>query len=99
MSSSTAVAFPVSSTITCSAVMGSQNGVRVFTGIMEAKDLIAVTKVDHFNSTLSTDDPKQGYQRPPERSRITKIGSHLIKAILEGEGQGGGLFPTAVVLA
>lgn len=85
--------------VTCPAVMGSQNGVRIFTGMMEAKDLISVTTVDHFNSSVPIDDPNQGYQRPPERSRITKIGSHLIKAIVHGEGQSGGLFPTAVVLA
>lgn len=86
-------------TVTCTAVTGSQNGVRIFTGMMEAKDLISVTTVDHFDSSKPIDNPKQGYQRPPERSRITKIGSHLIKTILQGEGQTGGFFPTAVVLA
>lgn len=85
--------------VSCTAVVGSQNGVRIFTGFMDAKSLISVTTVDHFNSSVQIVDPKQGYQRPPERSRITKIGSHLIKAIVHGEGQGGGLFPTAVVLA
>jgi DGQHR domain-containing protein len=85
--------------VSCSAVMGSQNGVRIFTGIMEAKDLISVTAVDYFKSSIPIDDPKQGYQRPPERTRITKIGSHLIRAIVAGEGNAGGLFPTAVVLA
>ena len=87
------------SAVSCPAVSAEQNGTRVFVGIMPAKDLISVTTVDHFDSSLPPDDPKQGYQRPPERSRITKIGSHLIKAILHGESQGGGLFPTAVVLA
>jgi len=90
---------PATISVTCAALMGTQNGVRIFTGMMEAKDLISVTTVDHFNSSLPIDNPKQGYQRPPERSRITKIGSHLIKAIVHGEGQGGGFFPTAVVLA
>ncbi len=86
-------------TVTCPALMGSQNGIRVFTGIMDAKDLISITTVDHFNSSMPIESPKQGYQRQEERSRITKIGSHLIKAIVHGEGQSGGLFPTAVVLA
>ncbi|HKW64362.1 MAG TPA: DGQHR domain-containing protein [Candidatus Acidoferrum sp.] len=86
-------------TVSCPALMGTQNGVRIFTGMMEAKDLISVTTVDHFNSSVPIDSPKQGYQRPPERSRITKIGSHLLKAIVHGEGESGGLFPTAVVLA
>lgn len=85
--------------VACSAVMGSQNGVRIFTGIMEAKDLISVTSVDYFNSSIPIDDSRQGYQRPPERTRITRIGSHLIKAIVGGEGNSGRLFPTAVVLA
>jgi DGQHR domain-containing protein len=85
--------------VSCSAVMGSQNGTRIFTGIMEAKDLISVTAVDYFKSSIPIDDPKQGYQRPPERTRITKIGSHLSRAIVAGQGNSGGLFPTAVVLA
>jgi len=86
-------------TITFPALMGIQNGIRIFTGIMAAKDLISITAVDHFNSAVPIDHPKQGYQRAPERSRITKIGSHLIKSIAHGEGSGGGLFPTAVVLS
>src|SRR2546425_1282573 len=85
--------------VSCSAVMSTQNGTRLFTGIMGAKDLISVTTVDHFNSSIPIDDPKQGYQRPPERTRITKIGSHVIKAVAEGQGNSGGLFSTAVVLA
>src|SRR2546426_3774732 len=85
--------------VSFSAEMNPQIDPRLFTGIMGARDLISVTTVDHFNSSISIDDPKQGYQRPPERTRITKIGSHLIKAVLEGQGNSGGLFPTAVVLA
>ncbi len=86
-------------TVTCPVLMGTQNGIRVFAGFMDAADLVSVTTVDHFDSSQRIDDPKQGYQRPPERSRITKIGSHLINAIVHHQGQGGGLFPTAVVLA
>ncbi|MHB8755157.1 MAG: DGQHR domain-containing protein, partial [Candidatus Acidiferrales bacterium] len=86
-------------TVTCVAAMGSQNGVRIFTGMMAASDLVSITTVDHFDSSKTNDDPTQGYQRPIEKSRITKIGSHLIKAIVHGEGQTGGFFPTAVVLA
>jgi len=80
-------------------IEGVQNGVRIFTGMMKAKDLISGTAVDHYNSKLSADDPNQGYQRPPERSRITKIGSYLIEKILDGNGLNGGIFPTAVVLS
>ena len=80
-------------------VLGEQNGCRIFTGFMASKDLIACTAVDHFNSGLDFVDPKQGYQRPEERTRITKIGRYLIQEIVDGDGPTGGLFPTAVVLA
>jgi DGQHR domain-containing protein len=84
--------------VTCQAVMGYQNGQRIFVGIMNAKDLISITTIDRYSSSLPPDDPNQGYQRPAERSRITKIGNHLIKNILRLEGNSGGLFPTAVIL-
>lgn len=85
--------------VTCPALLGTQNGIRVFVGLMGAVDLISITGVDHFDSSKRIDDAKQGYQRPEERSRITKIGSHLVNAIVHHQGNGGGLFPTAVVLA
>ncbi len=84
--------------VVCPAILGTQNGVRIFAGVMPAKDLIAVSTIDHYKSSLQPDDPGQGYQRPAERSRITRIGSHLINSIVNGEGNGGGLFPTAVIL-
>jgi DGQHR domain-containing protein len=87
-------------TLTCSAVCGIQKGRRIFTGILDAGDLIDITIVDHYSSARTPDDPKQGYQRPPERSRITRIGSYLIKNIVEDDDvNGNGLFPTAVTLA
>ena len=98
MITSTEVA-SIKTAVNTPAVMGTQNGARFFAGIMSAKDLISVTTVDHFDSSRPIDDKNQGYQRPPERSRITKIGTHLIRAIAHGEGPSGGLFPTAVVLA
>lgn len=85
-------------TVTCQAGLSYQNGHRIFVGIMNAKDLIAITTIDHYDSSLAPDDPNQGYQRPAERSRITKIGTHLIKNIVRGEGNSGGIFPTAVIL-
>jgi DGQHR domain-containing protein len=82
------------------AVSGKQKGQSIFTGVLEAADLIAVTTIDPYNSRLKPDDLKQGYQRPPERTRITKIGSYLIKNIVEDAGgAGSGLFPNAVTLA
>jgi DGQHR domain-containing protein len=85
--------------ISVTALDATQNGHRIFVTLMKAKDLIEVGVTDPYNSSLATDDPNQGYQRPPERSRITKIGSHLIQSIVAGEGNSGGLFPTAVILA
>ncbi len=86
--------------LTCAAICGKQKGHRIFSGVLNAQDLIDVTTVDHYNSRLTHDDPSQGYQRPPERSRITKIGTYLIKNIVrDDDTHGDGLFPTAVTLA
>jgi DGQHR domain-containing protein len=86
-------------TISCSAISGTQKGVQIYSGILKASDLIKATKVDYYNSTLAPDDPNQGYQRPLERSRITRIGSFLITTIVNEDGGGDGLFPSAVTLA
>ncbi len=75
------------------AIATGQDDVRLFVGAAKAKDLIRVTTVDEYKPNLDPNDPDQGYQRPPERSRITRIGKYLIS------GEGGGLFPTAVLLA
>jgi DGQHR domain-containing protein len=75
------------------AVTTEQDSIRLYVGVAKAKDLIQVTKVDPYNPKLSPTDANQGYQRPPERGRITRIGRYLI------EQEGGGLFPTAVLLA
>jgi DGQHR domain-containing protein len=70
-----------------------QAGTILYVGIGTAKKLIACSTVDHYNPALPPTDKNQGYQRPPERSRLTKIGNFLI-------GQNGGVvFPTAVLLA
>lgn len=82
------------------AVCGVQKGQKIYTGVLCAYDLIALTTIDPYNSKLKPDDTNQGYQRPPERTRITKIGSYLIKNIVEDSGVPGvGLFPNAVTLA
>lgn len=95
----TATVTPTSATVSCPAIMGEQSGFRIFVGLMAAKDLTSISTVHHFNSSLPIDHPKQGYQRPEERTRITKIGRFLIDEIVNKLGQTGGLFPTAVVLA
>ena len=69
-----------------------QAGHRMFVTVLTAEQLTATTVVDRYNSSLAPGDPNQGYQRPPERSRITRIGTYLIKK------QGDGLYPNAVLL-
>jgi DGQHR domain-containing protein len=78
---------------TFEAISVEQDGIRLFIGVAKAKDLIRVTTVDPYNPKLSPTDEKQGYQRPPERSRIIRIGRYLL------ERDGAGLFPTAILLA
>lgn len=80
-------------TATFDVVPSEQDNIKLFVGVAKAKDLIQVTTVDPYNPKLSPTDPHQGYQRPPERGRITRIGHYLI------EEQGAGLFPTAVLLS
>lgn len=80
-------------TVTFEAIPAEQDSVRLFVGVAKAKDLIRVTAVDPYKPELSPTDEHQGYQRPPERSRVTGIGRYLL------EQQGGGLFPTAVLLS
>lgn len=75
------------------AIPAEQDGTHLYVGVAKAKDLVALTTVDSYDPKLDPTDDNQGYQRPPERSRITKIGRYLI------DGEGNSLFPTAVLLA
>lgn len=70
-----------------------QNDNDMYIGAAPAKHLIYITTVDYYNPSLSPTDKKQGYQRPPEKSRITKIGRYLT------ESENHILFPTAVLLS
>jgi len=79
--------------VTLDAIRGEQSGIPIYSGIAPAKKILAVSTVDPYDSKLSPTDKKQGYQRPPERHRITKIGNYLINE------DGSRLFPTAVLLA
>lgn len=74
------------------AIQLTQAGHRVFVTALTAEQLISTTIVDPYNSSLEPGNPQQGYQRPPERSRITRIGTYLIKE------HGNGLYPNAVLL-
>jgi DGQHR domain-containing protein len=78
---------------TVPALQLQQSHHRLFLASFNARDLVRLTTVDYYRSNLQPDDDTQGYQRPPERSRITRIGTYLLKEL------GDGLFPTAVVLA
>lgn len=71
-----------------------QAGHRMYVTCLTAEQLISNTTVDPYDSSLKAGDSAQGYQRPPERSRITRIGSFLIK----NHSEGNGLYPTAVLL-
>ena len=62
----------------------SQGGHRIFVTALSARQLIDCATIDHYNSNLAPGDPNQGYQRPPERSRITRIGNYLIKRAGDG---------------
>ena len=73
-----------------------QSGHRMYITCLTAEQLISRTTVDPYNSDLEAGDPTQGYQRQPERSRITRIGSYLIKGV---QGDGKDIYPTAVLLA
>ena len=70
----------------------NQSGHRIFVASLTGEQLIGLSVVDPYNSSLPPGDPKQGYQRPAERSRITRIGTYLIKH------QGSGLYPNAILL-
>lgn len=71
----------------------TQAGHRLFVTALAGKQLIDSTCIDYYDSNVPPGDDRQGYQRPPERSRITRIGSYLIK------GLGEGLYPNAILLA
>ncbi len=80
-------------TMAVDAIEFSQASHRMFVTSLTAQQLIEGTIVDGYDSTLTPDDPNQGYQRPPERSRITRIGTYLIKHM------GSGLYPNPVLLS
>lgn len=75
------------------AIKTKQNGITMYVGVAPAGQLIDVTRVDPYDPKLPPTDTRQGYQRPPEKSRITRIGSFL------AHGDGLKIFPTAVLLA
>lgn len=75
------------------AIKTDQTGTVLYVGVAPTRKLLDITAVDYYNPQLAPTDKKQGYQRPPEKSRITKIGSFLI------EQDGKLIFPNSVLLA
>ena len=78
------------------AIEFGQSGYRMYIVCLTAQQLISGTVVDPYDSELEAGDSSQGYQRPPERSRITRIGNYLIQNLKAGKG---GIYPTAILLA
>jgi len=79
-------------TIVVDAIPFTQSGHRLYMVKLTGQELIDCSVIDHFDSSKAPDDPEQGYQRPPERSRITRIGTFLVN------GVGNGLYPNALLL-
>lgn len=75
------------------AISFQQNNHTLYSTVLTATQLIHHCSVDHYDPDQSIESAKQGYQRLPERSRITRIGSFIINK------DGYGLFPNAIILS
>ena len=75
------------------AIRFQQHGHTLYAGVASARDLVNLTRVDHYDSGKPMGAPDQGYQRPPELTRIKRLANFVLK------GEGDGLMPTAVTLA
>lgn len=84
---------PLTAEVSLEVIRTEQSGIPLYVGVAPAERLIQITSVDYYNAKLSPTDRSQGYQRPPERSRITKIGAFLMNP------DSGLLFPTAIILS
>ena len=69
-------------TIVVDAIPFTQSGHRLYMVKLTGQELIDCSVVVHYDSTKAPDDPDQGYQRPPERSRITRIGTFLVNGVV-----------------
>jgi DGQHR domain-containing protein len=74
-------------------VTANQNNCRLAVGFIQAKQLLHFTKVEHYDPLKSPTDPDQGYQRPPEKGRITPLGNYIATQ------DGSLLMPTSIVLS
>ena len=69
-----------------------QSGFRMYLTSLTGNQMVLGTTVDRYDSSLRAGHPDQGFQRPAERSRITRIGNAYIK------GSSDGLWPNPVIL-
>lgn len=83
-------------TLTLPAFEVRQNGAVMLLTKVRAGDLGNFTKIDPYDSSKTFDDADQGYQRPPEDSRIRKLGNWLKNELESGTAL---RMPTALVLS
>ncbi len=83
-------------TITLPAIEAKQDGANIIITKMKAGDLPFFTVVHPYDGSKLADDPKQGYQRPPEMPRIKKFANWLKQ---ESEGGSKVLMPTAILVS
>lgn len=82
-------------TLTIPAIELKQNGTRLLLTKIRAGDLPHYTRIDPYDSTKDFADKDQGYQRPPELTRIKKFANWLKHEAESGRVQ----MPTAILLS
>lgn len=83
-------------TITLPALELIQDGTRLLMTKMKAGDLTDFTKIEPYRANKAWDAQDQGYQRPPEPSRIKKFANWLRKEKANGTNV---RMPTAILLS
>jgi DGQHR domain-containing protein len=82
--------------VTLPAIEAKQDGSHIIITKMKAGDLPTFTVVHPYDGSKLPDDPKQGYQRPPEMPRIKKFANWLKS---ESENGKKVLMPTAILVS
>jgi DGQHR domain-containing protein len=82
-------------TLTIPAIEIKQNGTRLLLTKIRAGDLINYTRIDPYDSSKDFADATQGYQRPPELTRIKKFANWLKQEVESGRVR----MPTAILLS
>ena len=86
----------MSNRIKMNAIHFRQNGSKLSIITLNAEDLIELTKVEHFNNSLSLTDEEQGYQRMPGTARVVKFGNFLDNKVKKKQNFP---MPTAILLS